>query len=123
MITPSAITNLQWKAYLIFMCLNFAFVPLVWCVYPETACLTLEEMDYLFTTDKTGFERSKKSLFRTEEVLRSLDHERLGSARMRHRNSIGGAAKDVENGPIVFGDDRLEKDDKGSNGTQHVDHV
>ncbi|KAF2472531.1 putative Myo-inositol transporter 1 [Lindgomyces ingoldianus] len=29
MITPTIINNLQWKAYLIFMCLNFAFVPLV----------------------------------------------------------------------------------------------
>ena len=29
MITPTIINNLQWKAYLIFMCLNFSFVPLV----------------------------------------------------------------------------------------------
>lgn len=29
MITPTLLNNLKWKGYLIFMCLNFAFVPLV----------------------------------------------------------------------------------------------
>jgi hypothetical protein len=31
MITPTLLNNLEWKGYLIFMCLNFAFVPLVVC--------------------------------------------------------------------------------------------
>jgi hypothetical protein len=48
MITPTIITNLQWKAYLIFMCLNFSFVPLVYFAYPETSNLSLEEIDWLF---------------------------------------------------------------------------
>ncbi|KAF2192873.1 putative Myo-inositol transporter 1 [Zopfia rhizophila CBS 207.26] len=48
MITPTIINNLQWKAYLIFMCLNFTFVPLVFFCYPETSNLTLEEIDWLF---------------------------------------------------------------------------
>ncbi|KAK2744646.1 hypothetical protein FQN55_006564 [Onygenales sp. PD_40] len=49
MITPVIINRLQWKAYLIFMCTNLAFIPLVYFCYPETANLTLEEIDYLFT--------------------------------------------------------------------------
>lgn len=49
MITPTIINQLQWKAYLIFMCTNLAFIPLVYFCYPETANLTLEEIDYLFT--------------------------------------------------------------------------
>lgn len=36
MITPTIINNLQWKAYLIFMCTNAAFIPLVYFCYPET---------------------------------------------------------------------------------------
>jgi hypothetical protein len=48
MITPTIITNLQWKAYLIFMCLNISFVPLVYFVCPETSNLSLEEIDWLF---------------------------------------------------------------------------
>ncbi|THC94264.1 hypothetical protein EYZ11_006273 [Aspergillus tanneri] len=48
MITPTIIDRLKWKAYLIFMCTNFAFIPLVYFFYPETTNLTLEEVDYLF---------------------------------------------------------------------------
>ncbi|KEQ72815.1 hexose carrier protein [Aureobasidium namibiae CBS 147.97] len=48
MITPTLINKLQWQAYLIFMCTNLAFVPLVYFCYPETSNLTLEEVDYLF---------------------------------------------------------------------------
>ncbi|KAF2205368.1 putative Myo-inositol transporter 1 [Delitschia confertaspora ATCC 74209] len=48
MITPTIINNLKWKAYLIFMCLNFAFIPLLYFCYPETSNLTLEEIDWLF---------------------------------------------------------------------------
>ncbi|KAH7119813.1 putative Myo-inositol transporter 1 [Dendryphion nanum] len=47
-ITPSLINNLQWRGYLIFMVLNFSFIPLVYFCYPETSNLTLEEIDYLF---------------------------------------------------------------------------
>ncbi|KAB8211220.1 general substrate transporter [Aspergillus parasiticus] len=54
MITPVIINRLQWKAYLIFMCTNFAFVPLVYFCYPETAKLSLEEIDYLFTHPDKG---------------------------------------------------------------------
>lgn len=48
MVTPTLLTHLRWKGYLIFMCLNFAFVPLVYFCYPETSNLTLEEIDWLF---------------------------------------------------------------------------
>lgn len=48
MITPTLIDRLKWKAYLIFMCTNFSFIPLVYFFYPETTKLTLEEVDYLF---------------------------------------------------------------------------
>ncbi|KAL4783496.1 general substrate transporter [Aspergillus varians] len=54
MITPVIINRLKWKAYLIFMCTNFAFVPLVYFFYPETANFTLEEIDYLFTNPDKG---------------------------------------------------------------------
>lgn len=58
MITPTLLTNLAWKGYLIFMCLNFAFVPLVYFCYPETTNLTLEEIDWLFL-EKDTVKRSR----------------------------------------------------------------
>lgn len=48
MITPTLLNNLAWKGYLIFMCTNLAFIPLVYFCYPETSNLTLEEIDWLF---------------------------------------------------------------------------
>ncbi|KAH7397411.1 putative Myo-inositol transporter 1 [Pyrenochaeta sp. MPI-SDFR-AT-0127] len=48
MVTPTLLNSLAWKGYLIFMCLNFSFIPLVFFCYPETARLTLEEVDWLF---------------------------------------------------------------------------
>ncbi|KAL4959717.1 putative MFS sugar transporter [Aspergillus stella-maris] len=62
MITPVIINRLQWKAYLIFMCTNIAFVPLVYFCYPETANLTLEEIDYLFTNKEQGAVKLSKTL-------------------------------------------------------------
>jgi hypothetical protein len=40
------------------MCTNFAFVPLVYFFYPETANMSLESIDYLFT---------KKHVLHTQE--------------------------------------------------------
>ncbi|PKX96871.1 putative MFS sugar transporter [Aspergillus novofumigatus IBT 16806] len=62
MITPIIIINrLQWKAYLIFMCTNFAFLPVIYFCYPETANLALEEIGYLFTnSEKTAVKICKE---------------------------------------------------------------
>lgn len=70
MITPTLIQNLAWKGYLVFMCLNLSFVPvytplfvarvenlmsqIIYFLYPETANLTLEEIDYLFMDRRSG---------------------------------------------------------------------
>jgi hypothetical protein len=51
MITPVVINRLQWKAYLIFMATNLAFVPIFYFFFPETSNLGLEEIDYIFTTE------------------------------------------------------------------------
>lgn len=71
-ITPTLINNLQWKAYLIFMCTNLAFIPLVYFCYPETTNLTLEEVDYLFVK-KEEEGGGRKGLQRTEPVRASLE--------------------------------------------------
>ncbi|MCJ1333108.1 hypothetical protein MMC10_009802 [Thelotrema lepadinum] len=48
MITPVLINRLGWKTYLIFMCTNFSFVPLIYFFYPETSNISLEGIDQIF---------------------------------------------------------------------------
>lgn len=55
------------------MCTNFAFVPLVYFFYPETANLTLEEVDYLFVKD--GQKGIKRLWHRSQPVLISLKED------------------------------------------------
>ncbi|EXL60717.1 hypothetical protein FOCG_00010 [Fusarium oxysporum f. sp. radicis-lycopersici 26381] len=69
MITPTIIDKLQWKAYLIFMCTNFAFIPLVYFCYPETTNLTLEEVDYLFVPGGPS-----ESLFKVSKKIAKPQH-------------------------------------------------
>ncbi|KAF2021198.1 general substrate transporter [Aaosphaeria arxii CBS 175.79] len=48
MISPVLINRIQWKGYLVFMAIAYAFVPIIYFFYPETSNLSLEEIDYLF---------------------------------------------------------------------------
>lgn len=104
MITPIIINRLQWKAYLIFMCLNFAFVPLIYFCYPETAKLTLEEIDYLFTTPgKSAVQMSK------ELVKQRKQHP--GQRLTRHTDDTGSENLEKKQDSVVAGvsDEQVEQ--------------
>ena len=109
MITPSATTNLKWKAYLIFMCLNLAFIPMVYCFFPETSGLTLEEIDFLFTRSDVNKASTQKKWFRTEDVMRSLNRESLHNARTYHRGSLAAANKSESNQTAFIDGEKNEK--------------
>lgn len=51
-ITPISIKSIGYKTYIYFCVFNACFVPLIWWFYPETANLSLEQIDLLFTGDK-----------------------------------------------------------------------
>jgi transcription factor IIIB subunit 2 len=93
MITPILLEKLRWKTYLIFMCLNFSFIPvsgahchrplypgpsftnpaslqLIYFFYPETANLTLEEIDGLFLRDSL-------KVHHTDEESQSKGHSEV----------------------------------------------
>ena len=47
-ITPSAIDHISWRTFIIFAIFNACWVPIVYCFFPETAQLELEDVDHLF---------------------------------------------------------------------------
>ncbi|KAL4775156.1 general substrate transporter [Aspergillus nidulans var. acristatus] len=93
MITPVIINRLQWKAYLIFMCTNFAFVPLVYFCYPETANFTLEEIDYLFTNRDKGAVKLSKELHK--------ERKKFGHARRLTADDGGTLGTGVKGSELV----------------------
>ncbi|KAL1964869.1 hypothetical protein VTN77DRAFT_6371 [Rasamsonia byssochlamydoides] len=50
---PTAMNKISWKLYMIFMALCYLMAIVVFLFYPESAGKTLEEMDFLFTKDRT----------------------------------------------------------------------
>lgn len=51
-ITPVSIKSIGYRTYIYFAIFNACFIPLIYFFYPESASLTLEQIDYLFTGDK-----------------------------------------------------------------------
>ncbi|KAK0277482.1 hypothetical protein LTR91_006112 [Friedmanniomyces endolithicus] len=116
MITPTLLNNLQWKGYLyvlpqhpstliglkltvhllqsIFMCTNFAFVPLVYFCYPETKNLTLEEVDHLFTAG--GKHGAKALTAPSQPVQESFRAQALGDDEKLGGRDGGLAAEHAE---------------------------
>ncbi|KAK4553052.1 hypothetical protein LTR86_009976 [Recurvomyces mirabilis] len=54
MISPVLINRIQWRTYLIFMALLAAFCPAVYFFCPETAGLSLEDIDIIFLPKEQG---------------------------------------------------------------------
>ncbi|KUJ08312.1 general substrate transporter [Mollisia scopiformis] len=71
MITPIIINRLQWKAYLIFMATNLAFIPIVYFFYPETSNKSLEDIDFLFL----GSDIEKGTIGHEDRLRKPETHE------------------------------------------------
>ncbi|KAI9687689.1 MAG: hypothetical protein M1820_010377 [Bogoriella megaspora] len=100
-ITPIGIQTLQWKFYIIWTVFNFAFIPIVYLFYPETAGRTLEDLDRYFRdnhniivcTDKDAISQKRPIAYvehEREEVRRtsSVDPRAMSWAAAAHRASI-----------------------------------
>ena len=77
------------------MCLNFAFIPLVYFCYPETSNLTLEEIDWLFV--KKG---AVKESLRVQKALKNGERPTHVRERVPHTSleSSDGEKEKVEGG-------------------------
>ncbi|KAK5054398.1 hypothetical protein LTR84_001288 [Exophiala bonariae] len=61
MITPVCLNRLEWKTYLIFMALAFAFAPIIYFFYPETSNISLEDIDKIFMKDGDDYSSDRSS--------------------------------------------------------------
>jgi hypothetical protein len=57
-----SIKSIGYKTYIYFCIFNACFVPMIYFLYPETARLSLENIDLLFTGDKVLLKLPKVSL-------------------------------------------------------------
>ncbi|BGP40963.1 hypothetical protein JCM10450v2_004968 [Rhodotorula kratochvilovae] len=58
MVSPPALASIQGRYYIVYAILNALLVPMLYFLYPETARLSLEEIDALFADGKVHMRRS-----------------------------------------------------------------
>ena len=98
MITPVIINRLQWKAYLIFMATNFAFVPIFYFFFPETSNLGLEEIDYVFTEsgNPVSAARDMQKALKMRRGSIGATYEKFGEPQLFTKDSAKTRAQMVE---------------------------
>ncbi|KIW85243.1 hypothetical protein Z517_00633 [Fonsecaea pedrosoi CBS 271.37] len=74
---PLAIQAISWRYFLIFLCMDAIFVPLVYFAYPETNGKTLEEIAALF-----GDEVAETMQQAEEHVHKELRNQKTGSEKI-----------------------------------------
>ncbi|KAL0564739.1 hypothetical protein V5O48_017300 [Marasmius crinis-equi] len=87
MITPVILNRLQWKAYLIFVITNTLFVPIVYFLYPETARLSLEEIDLLFLQPSPVKASLDRSWLTRRDVEAPLEKEKASEEQLESTSS------------------------------------
>nr|XP_036577935.1 uncharacterized protein CTRU02_11997 [Colletotrichum truncatum]KAF6785065.1 hypothetical protein CTRU02_11997 [Colletotrichum truncatum] len=90
-VTPTAIDSIGWKYYLIYAIFNFAFVPIIWHWYVETANLSLEQVDRLFEIKHAG---GKKMNWK--EATRLAKMETPTNIELKEENGQNGMASHHE---------------------------
>ena len=90
-VTPIAISNINWRTFIIFAALNASFIPIVYCFYPETAGLELEDIDHIFERGGiTGGVFSTKG----RPVKKGLHERMVGTEEVVRKGSYDGEKKD-----------------------------
>ncbi|KAK8046837.1 general substrate transporter [Apiospora saccharicola] len=91
-ITPVGIASLGWKFYIIWTVFNFAFIPIVYVFYPETADRSLEDVDRFFQENHDVFVFRDPDARSSKRPVRYLEHER---DEVRRNSSIRPAGIDA----------------------------
>ncbi|KAL1875941.1 hypothetical protein VTK73DRAFT_9725 [Phialemonium thermophilum] len=94
-ITPISFNNIGWRTFIIYAVLNAAFIPMVYCFYPETKGIELEDIPLLFA--KGGFTGGVVSSKGGRTVM---PHQHAQGRRLDDK-AEGGTAVEMENAGVV----------------------
>ncbi|KIX96423.1 uncharacterized protein Z520_07689 [Fonsecaea multimorphosa CBS 102226] len=88
---PYALNQASWKLYFVFAGFNYMNTILCYVFFPETALRTLEEIDLLFTPDRTVFVFLDKEATRKGRLLHAdlADGETVGQEMKKALGSLG----------------------------------
>ena len=98
-ITPVGIQNLGYRFYIIWTVLNFAFVPLIYLFYPETANRALEDIDLFFRENQGFFVHRNPEAVSTKRPIRYVEMEKHLVDTVDRKNDLGNVEQ-VENASI-----------------------
>ncbi|KAH0032981.1 general substrate transporter, partial [Aureobasidium melanogenum] len=89
-LSPIMINSIAWKTYFVFMCFNFAFIPVVYYTFVETNGYKLEAMDEIFHIAHQNGENPVK----VEKRVRKGNTDVLGD--LEKRSSVGSNSEKLE---------------------------
>jgi len=99
---PTAMDKISWKLYLIFMTLCYVMAVAVYLFYPESAGKSLEEMDFLFSKDRSIWVFTDREATKIGAIFeRDMEH---GEALTVFDKAKGAAVDQVEGLEVEAGD-------------------
>ncbi|KAH0348253.1 general substrate transporter, partial [Aureobasidium melanogenum] len=75
-ITPIGIQNLGWQFWIIFTIFNAVCIPIIYCLYPETANRTLEDLDLYYRDDPSLIVTKDKDATSSQRPMKYIEQER-----------------------------------------------
>lgn len=96
-VTPVGIANIGWRFYVVWAVLNLVNAVVVWCVYPETGGLLLEDVDRVFVESETEVPLAVKGrLGRLQWSKVAVAAEAVKQAKLSRAKEEGSLAGDSE---------------------------
>jgi len=95
-LAPIMLYTISWKSYFVFMCFNFAFIPVVYFTFVETNRYSLEKLDAIFAE---AYEKKENPVFTKRRIRkgRPLDvakRNEAGEGDAEHKERRSGSGSD-----------------------------
>lgn len=101
-LAPIMIYSISWKTYFVFMCFNFAFIPIIYYTFVETKGYPLETLDLIF---EEAYNKKENPVF-TEMRLRK-EGKQLDVEKEKEK---GGSSRESEVGVVMSEGGGMEGD-------------